>query len=114
MTDVRTDYEYLTHNDKKIIVDAAIRDGDGYKIASTYPRKISEVVTVATSTVDHITINHTLGNIPSVVQLYILNTQTNKFELYTVDVNATSSQINIDLSNHPLDEGTTYYVKALI
>lgn len=63
--------------------------------------------------ITEITISHSLGDIPSSVQMYILNTATDEYEMFNADVVATDTRIKIRLSSS-LPIGTKYYVKALI
>lgn len=96
-----TDYEYITHNDKKILVDAAIRDGDGYNIAGTYPKKVDIRARPAGATTLRIT--HGLGNAPSAVSLYVIHTVngTESYERIEADVTVTDTYIDITFTELP-------------
>lgn len=111
---VQTDYEHITHNGTKLQVDSAIRDGTGRRIDTNYAKKVETYNLQATAeNITEITISHSLGDIPSSVQMYILNTATDEYEMFNADVVATDTRIKIRLSSS-LPIGTKYYVKALI
>lgn len=101
MTDVRTDYEYLTHNNHKIIVDAAIRDGDGYRIATTYPKKVD--IRARPYGAKTLTIAHGLNNAPSAVSLYVIHSDngTESYEKIEADITVTAQNITIQFVELP-------------
>ena len=96
-----TDYEYFTHNDNKIIVDAAIRDGDGYKIAGTYPKKVDIRARPYGATT--LTIAHGLNNAPSAVSLYVVHTNNGveSYERIEADITVTAQNITIQFVELP-------------
>ena len=111
MTDVRTNYEYLTHNGNKLVVDAAIRDGEGYRISTAYAKKLCERIVYVTES-STISINHGLGDIPSVVTVFE-QTGENTFEQVGVPYEATPNQIILKFGMIP-PYGTTLKIKAVI
>ena len=94
------DYEYLTHG-KKIQVDSAIRDGDGYEIAAVYPKKID--VTVFPSPLQKtIQIAHSLNTEPSAVIVYLVHQITpREYEKIETDVSVTDAYIQLKFIKLP-------------
>lgn len=70
-----TNYEYMTHDGKKLQVDSAIRDGDGYKISTTYPKKVD--IRAMPGNKKIVLIHHGLDNAPSAVSLYQVHKHLN-------------------------------------
>lgn len=102
MTDAA--YEYFTHGDNKIQVDSAIRDGDGYRIATTYPKKIDIRARPAGN--KHLVISHGLANAPVAVSLYVVHPPENPAGLETLekieaDITVTATQIVISFIELP-------------
>ena len=96
-----TNYEYITHNDHKIIVDAAIRDGDGYRISSTYPKKVD--IRARPNSATTLTIAHGLNDAPSAVSLYIVhrNNGVESYERIEADITVTAQNITIQFVELP-------------
>lgn len=96
-----TDYEHLTHNDKKILVDAAIRDGDGYNISGTYPKKVD--IRARPGTAKTLRITHGLENAPSAVSLYVVGgtAQDEVLEKIEADISVTNQYIDITFTELP-------------
>ena len=95
-----TDYEHITHNGKKILVDAAIRDGDGYNISGTYPKKVD--IRCKPGDTRELRIAHGLGKAPSAVSLYVI--KHSNPETYTkieADIEVTDNYIDIKFTELP-------------
>lgn len=98
MTDAA--YEYFTHGDNKIQVDSAIRDGDGYRIAATYPKKVD--IKAKPNGARHIVISHGLHNAPSAVSLYVIHPgDTETLEKIDTDITVTDESIIISFIELP-------------
>ena len=113
-----TDYEYILHDNKPIMVDSAIRDGDGYRISTTYPKKVDIEVTPSTST-KVLCIDHGLQNKPSAVSLYVKRKTGNTYyyEKIGADIITTDTAIQITFAELPegIDGGApTLLVRSLI
>lgn len=94
-----------------IQVDSAIRDENGLRISTGYGKKVETFNLIALGEVSDITIRHTLGDIPSAVQVYLYDGE--EYEAIATDVHATGEVISIHLTV-PLAAGTKYRVKAII
>lgn len=95
-----TDYEHITHNGKKILVDAAIRDGDGYSIAGTYPKKVD--IRCKPGTTKALRIAHGLGKAPSAVSLYVIkHSDPETYTKIEADVEVTDNYIDIKFTELP-------------
>ena len=95
-----TDYEHITHDGKKILVDAAIRDGDGYNIAGTYPKKVD--IRCKPGTTRELRIAHGLGKAPSAVSLYVIrHSDPETYTKIEADVEVTDNYIDIKFTELP-------------
>lgn len=96
-----TDYTYLKHNNVSILVDAAIRDGDGYKIATTYPKKVD--IRCRPGNQKNLVIYHGLENAPSAVSLYVVKEENNEevLEKIEADITVTDAEIRISFIELP-------------
>lgn len=100
MTETETNYEYVTHDGKKILVDAAIRDGDGYNIAGTYPKKVD--IRCKPGTTKELRIAHGLGKAPSAVSLYVIkHGNTEAYTRIEADMEVTDNYIDIKFTELP-------------
>ena len=110
-----TDYEYIIHDGKKLQVDSAIRDGDGYKISTTYPKKVDIRVTPA-SNQRIIVIHHGLDNAPSSVSLYVVHhTEPETYEEIGTDMTVTPTDIILNFIELPSgDPDLELLVRSLI
>ena len=95
-----TEYEYVIHDGKKIQVDSAIRDGDGYKISTTYPKKVD--IRAKPGTAKTLIIAHGLQNAPSAVSLYVVHhTDPEILEKIEADILVTNTTITITFTELP-------------
>ena len=112
-----TDYQYMMHDGKKLQVESAVRDSQGYKIATTYPKKVDIFVRPA-SNQRIIIIHHGLDNAPSSVSLYLVHhTDPVTYEAIETDITVTSTDIVlnfIELPDAPDAEGLELLVRSLI
>lgn len=98
----QTNYEYLTHNNHQVVVDSAIRDGEGYKIATTYPRKVDIRTFPMGKT--KMRILHGLKNAPSSVSLYVINKVNGEdasYDKIEADITVTKEYIDISFTELP-------------
>lgn len=112
-----TDYEHITHNGKKILVDAAIRDGEGYEISGTYPKKVD--IRCTPGTTRELRIAHGLGKAPSAVSLYVIrHSDPETYTRIEADMEVTDNYIDITftvLPDPPAGENTLeLLVRSLI
>lgn len=111
-----TDYEYLTHEGNKIQVDSAIRDGMGYKIDTTYPKKVD--IRAKPGTAKTLVIAHGLQNAPSAVSLYVVHhTTPESLEKIEADIMVTNTTITItfiELPTAPDAQDFELLVRSLI
>ena len=111
-----TDYEHITHNGKKVLVDAAIRDGDGYKISGTYPKKVD--IRCTPGTTKELRIAHGLGKAPSAVSLYVIkHGDPETYTRFETDIEVTNSYIDIkfiELPTAPDAQPLELLVRSLI
>lgn len=109
-------YEYITHNGKNIQVDSAIRDGMGYKIDTTYPKKVD--IRAKPGTAKTLVIAHGLQNAPSAVSLYVVHhTDPESLEKIEADITVTSTSIIItfiELPTAPDAQELELLVRSLI
>jgi len=93
-------YEYLKHNNRGIQVDSAIRDGMGYKIDTTYPKKVD--IRAKPGTAKTLVIAHGLNNAPSAVSLYVVHhTDPESLEKIEADITVTNTSIIITFIELP-------------
>ena len=98
-----TDYEYVIHDGKKLQVDSAIRDSDGYKISTTYPKKV-DIRAKPASNQTKVIIHHGLDNAPSSVSLYQVHKNNNgdeSYEMIGADIDVTDTDIVLDFIQLP-------------
>ena len=107
-----TNYEYIIHDGKKIQVDSAIRDGDGYRISTTYPKKVD--IRAKPGNKKILKVIHGLDNAPSAVSLYQVHKHLNpsypdtsdeqyteSFEMIGADISVTDIDITITFKELP-------------
>lgn len=97
-----TNYEYIIHDGKKIQVDSAIRDGDGYRISTTYPKKVD--IRAKPGNKKILKVIHGLDNAPSAVSLYQVHKDNNNnesFEMIGADISVTDIDITITFKELP-------------
>lgn len=105
------EYKHITQGGKKLQVDSAIRDANGMRIDTTYGKKVETYNLIALADTTHVQINHTLGDIPSAVLIYLY--EDGVYERIEADVFATQSMVGISFEV-PLGQGTIYRVKIII
>lgn len=111
-----TDYEYVIHDGKKLQVDSAIRDGDGYKISTTYPKKV-DIRATPSSSQKTVIIHHGLDNAPSSVSLYVVHhTDPETYEEIMTDMVVTRTDIILNFAQLPPGDegGLELLVRSLI
>ena len=110
-----TDYEHITHNGTKILVDAAIRDGEGYQISTAYPRKVDILAKPGTNRTIHI--SHGLGKAPSAVSLYQVHGNVESgfsYERIEADMTVTDDAITITFIELPPADPTSGELELLV
>lgn len=110
-----TEYEYLVHDGKKLQVDSAIRDGDGYRISTTYPKKVDIRARPGNKKV--VLIHHGLDNAPSAVSLYQVhkdNSDNESFEMIGADMTVTDTDIIITFTDLPPVDAVSGELELLV
>ena len=115
--DISADYRYLTYAGDKIQAESAVRDEDGYRISTAYPKKTG--IRVRPSAGQSIVkISHSLNSEPSAVFVYLIHhTDPERFERIETDMIATKSHIELNFAQLPVPddaEDLEILVKILI
>ena len=104
-------YKRLSKVGSNLQVDSAIRDEDGYRFSTVYPKKIEQDVNLISNSSNTYTVRHQLNAIPSAVSLYM--EKDGQLEQIGADISATASNVRITLTN-PLDIGIRLLIKIVI
>ena len=95
-----TEYEYITHDDNKVQVESAIRDGLGYRIDTAYTKKVD--IRTKPYSKKTLVIAHGLQNAPSAVSLYVVHhTEPEILEKIEADIAVTNTAITITFTELP-------------
>lgn len=94
-------YEYVMHDGNMIQVESAIRDEEGYRIATSYPKKI-DIRCKPAAGQRTVVIHHGLNNAPSAVLLYLVHhTTPESYEKIETDISVTATDIILNFIELP-------------
>ena len=109
-------YEYVMHDGNMIQVESAIRDEEGYRFATSYPKKVD--IRARPGAAKTLVIAHGLQNAPSAVSLYVVHhTTPESLEKIEADIMVTNTTITItfiELPTAPDAQDLELLVRSLI